>query len=202
MRVVLSFSVPGVRYTSIELEATTSLTHSGDVDVTEHPLETGSNVADGARAKQPALQVEAILTDFSLDSTAKDTGDGSARDKYAALRFVRDAGGVVSITTPQESYDNMLIKQLSSPESAQMGRSVKFSLQLVQVKVVRSQTVALKKVATPKAQPKQTDGPKQPGKTSDQNVRRSPWKAAVSKGDAAKGTTDGLLSGLVLGGGL
>lgn len=201
-RVTLSFSVPNVRYTSIELDATTSLSHSGDVDITEHPLETGSNVADGARAKQPSVQLEAVIADFALHPDAKDTGEGSAKDKYQALRAVKDGGGVVTIVTPQDSYTNMLIKQLTSPESAQMGRAVKFSMTLQQVKLVRSQTAALKKVATPKAQPKQNSGPQQPTNTSDAHVRRSMARRAVSKGDPKTGEGAGIFSGLISGGGL
>lgn len=192
IKTVLTFDVPGVHVTSITLDAMLSAGHSGDVEITEHPLETGSNIADGARAKQPSLQLEGMLADFPLGGDELGS-DGRAKDLYAALRKVKDAGGVIRITTGLDSYDNMLIKQLSAPEDAKMGGAVKFSMQLTQVQLVRSQSVALKKVSTVKAQPHQKGGAESATPATPQQVSRSDWKASTQSG--------GLLSPFVLGGG-
>jgi hypothetical protein len=180
----LTFDVPGVSVSSLTLDATTSLNHSGDVDVTEHPVEDGGNISDGARPKQAVLSVEGIFSDnpLSLPPGAPGTGAGRAKEAYANLKRVKDAGGVVSITTGLEAYANMIIKKLSTPETSKMGRSVKFSMELTQVRLVRSQTVAIRKVKTPKAQPKQNDGKKNPVKTPPAVVAKSIWKGSADNG--------------------
>lgn len=162
-KVRLNFNIPSVSIFVIYLEATLSLTHAGDVEVTEHPLEDGSSIADGARAKQTTLQMEAVVTDFPFTPTVygeQPAGPGRAREVYAALVQVKNQSGVVRVTTPLAVYENMVVKQLSAPQLANLGTSVKFTIQLTQVKFVRSQTVALKRVKTTKAQEKQKDGAK------------------------------------------
>lgn len=178
MRTRLAFNVPGVAVTSVELDATLSASHAGDVDITEHPLETGSNISDGARAKQRTVTLEGIISNNPLDAKPSDgAGAGRARRLFEALERVKDNGGVCTLTTPSRSYENVLIKQLSEDEDKKMGGAVKVKLSLTQVKLVRSQTVAIKKVSKPQHDPKKDKGP--------QVTKKGPkgyWAASAKSG--------------------
>jgi hypothetical protein len=159
----LQFNIPGVDIWAVYFDAIMSLTHAGDVDITEHPLEDGSNIADGARPKQTTIQLEAVVSDqpFIPPSFGEaQPGEGRARYIYASLSKLKDASGVIRLTTDLAVYENMLIKQLSAPQAVNLGRAVKFTMSLTQVKLVRTQTVALKAVKTSKGQPKLKDGAK------------------------------------------
>jgi len=193
VRTKLEFNVAGVAVTSVEFDATLTASHAGDVDITEHPLETGSNVADGARAKQRTVSLEGVIVDNPLDAKPSDNaGAGRARRLYDALELVKEKGGVCTLTTPFRSYDNILIKQLSSDEDKKMGGAVKVKIALTQVKLVRSQTVAVRKTAKPNGQEKGDKGPQSGTKAPESTVRKSMWKKATEPG--------GVLSGLVIGG--
>lgn len=179
----LEFDVAGVDVDVIVLDATVTLTHAGDVDITEHPIEDGANVSDGARAKQATLQFEGVLSDQPLMAPGSDEEpayEGRAAYLYMALVAVKNAGGVLAVRTALTTYDNVLIKSISAPQAANTGATVKFSMQLTQVTLVRTQTVKLKKVATPKAQPIQKDGAKTATPASDAVAGRSLWKKSES----------------------
>lgn len=198
MRTRLDFAVSGVSVRSVEFDATLTASHAGDVDITEHPLESGSNVTDGARAKQRTVSLEGVITDNPLGASAADgAGAGRARRLFDALELVKEAGGVCTLTTPFKSYDNVLIKSLSSDEDKQMGGAVKVKLSLTQVKLVRSQTVAVRKTSKPNAQDKKDKGP-QAAKAAPEAVRsKGLWKRATQPdGAIAK-----LSSALGIGGG-
>lgn len=183
----LEFHVSGVFISVVYLDATMSITHGGEVEITEHPLEDGSNIADGARAKQATVQMEAVVADNPLvapEAGEAPAGKGRAQSIYAALSKVKDSSGVIRVTTQLAAYENMLMKSLSAPQAVNMGGAVRFSLAFTQVKLVRSQTVALKRAATQKALVKVKDGAKTPTATPAAVVSKSWYKKGFSLGGA------------------
>lgn len=193
-RTRLIFNVDGIDVSLIVFDATGTLTHAGDVEITEHPLEDGSNIADGARAKQPTLQLEGVLVDqpFIAPGLGEEPARaGRATYLYAVLMAVKNAGGVLEVRTPLFNYDNMLIKSISAPQATNTGSALKFTMQLTQVKLVRTQTVKLKAVKTAKAQPNQKDGAKNATPAPPAVTARSLWQKSTSPG--------GLFSPVILG---
>lgn len=168
MAVTLVFKATKSSIGSVELDASVSETHQGDVDVTEHPVERGANIADHARPKPESITIEGLISntplpapngqltkvtsgsaEFDSRSELQPTRSGQA---YADLLALKDRGELLTVVTALRVYDNMILTSLSVPRDARTGQALRFSATLKQVKVVTSQLV--KVVAVQKAQPK------------------------------------------------
>ncbi len=59
---------------SVEFDATTSESHEDTLNITDHPVETGANVTDGAREEPTRLSIEGVVS--SMDNPRIDTDAG------------------------------------------------------------------------------------------------------------------------------
>jgi hypothetical protein len=165
---------------TLVLDATLSEVHSVDVEVTDHPVETGANVVDHARRKPDVVQLEGVISNTPLGLQPKpllrfdpDTPQGQsffdvldgpdanptrAETAYQQLQGLAD-GTPVTIRTTLREYTNMVLESLSVPRSAQTGDSVQFTARFRQVRFVSSQTVA---TATGPLAPRKSLGTKAP----------------------------------------
>ncbi len=170
---------------TIELDASISESHVGEVEVTEHPVEEGANISDHARPKPETLSVEGVVSNTPLSrsqsrrafeshgrnletTTLTDEIQGQpgfAESAYAKLLFIKDTGKVVTVVTKLRTYNNMVLKSLNVPRNAQTGEILRFTAQFLQVKVVQNKFANLppafrntpkgKKVARPDPKPEE-----------------------------------------------
>lgn len=155
---------------TIILDASVTELHESDADVTEFPVEEGSDITDNIRMLPKGLKVEAIITDFSL---AGPSGAGSkrahasgfkgyAKGTYLTLEDYQEKGTLIDVETGLKSYQNMVIKSLSTPRDAKTGtNAVRTTIILKRIIIAQSQTVVIKQ-ADPKGQPSSPKGPKTP----------------------------------------
>lgn len=160
---------------TIELDCTIKETHTVEVEVTEHPVETGVNISDHARPKPAEVTLEGIITNAPISSqqmgsnTAGTAGStsaagvtgqpGRAEAVYLQLLDLHDHPRFVSIITSLFTYTNMLLTSLEVPRDKELGDCVKFTSKFKYVRTVTtaSTTVATKTV---KGKPKVVQGAK------------------------------------------
>lgn len=124
---------------TIDLSATLSEGHSRTADVTEYPVEKGSDVADHVRPKPAVLKMEAVVT-----------GQKSVGDAWAALEKLLDDGNPITVVTAMKKYDNMALISLDAARESRLGGALKFSATFRTIVLVSSKT---KTVAVPRAKP-------------------------------------------------
>jgi hypothetical protein len=148
----------------LSLDAAITVIHTKDIQITEHPVEQGSDVTDNARPKPDGLQIEGFIsgTPFGANvpngfagnytnqpgATTDSSGNaypsgqtGRAKQAFDLLRQIASNGTVITVSTDIHVYDNMLIESLSFPQDALTGDSLRFSCKLKAVRIVASTTV-------------------------------------------------------------
>lgn len=147
---------------SLTVDATLSELHTTEVELTDHPVETGANVVDHARRKPDGVQIEGIVSNTPLGLTPKpffrydeDTPQGRpffevlndpdldptrAETAFAQLQALAD-GTPITIRTTLREYTDMVLESLSVPRSVQLGNAVQFTAKFRQVRFVSSRTV-------------------------------------------------------------
>lgn len=163
MALTLLYKPTLVRIDSIELDASISESHVGEVEVTEHPVEQGANVTDHVRPKPDTLTIEGFVSNtplnraqnkravesqgFRLSTTSERDvivgQPGNAETAYTKLRELKDSGTLITVTTKLRTYDNMVIKSLSVPRDAKVGDALKFSATFQRITIVQNKTVFL-----------------------------------------------------------
>src|SRR5687767_8934803 len=114
---MLLFKVTLAKIDTIELDASISEQHTGEVEVTDHPVEKGANVADHARPKPNMLTIDGMISNtplsraqqtriiesggVTLETTAlRDApaySPGRAEEQYQKLIALKDAGMPITV---------------------------------------------------------------------------------------------------------
>lgn len=96
--------------------------HDDAVTVTEHPVETGSNVADHAQREMASLRLEGIISDHPIvlntpepftspipPSVPGGSPDARAYQAYQEFLRLQQTYALLSVTTELRDYENMMI---------------------------------------------------------------------------------------------
>lgn len=211
MALTLIYQPTQAKIDTIELDAAISESHTGEVEVTEHPVEQGANVSDHARRKPETLSIEGVVSNTPISrkqnkraiqsqgkqftTTAEaDTVQGQpgmAESAYTKLLFLKDNAKLITVVTKLRTYSNMVLKHLNVPRDARTGEVLRFTAQFLEIKIVQNRTVVLP-VELPAAKPKSNRG-KQVAKPAD---NPEPYRSAAKSGSDALGITqagDGVL---------
>lgn len=165
-RVLLKLDFPdGSRSVQIQLDASVNETHLTNAQITEHQVETGSNITDHIRPMPKKLSLEAVITNTptTLPTTESRGVTGGVRQtqsgafKYQALVFdgpfdrvadsysdlvdATQAGAFVSIVTTLANYQNFAIENLSVPRNSQSGNAIQFTIDLKEIRTVDTEQV-------------------------------------------------------------
>lgn len=162
----------------MQLDASVSETHSRVANVSQSPIEDGSNIADHITLNPVGLSITGLVSDVPLSIINSIVGAGvgavsnvtNALGGIAGTAAAAGLGSVASLVTgnprdPSDSfkyleelfenrqpftvitrlkrYEDMVIKSLNVPRSAQNGRGLRFTIQLEQVIIVESSEVLI-----------------------------------------------------------
>lgn len=194
-----------LRIGAIEIDCIVSEQHAGEVEITEHPVEDGSAIADHARPKAMMLTLEGIVTNTPItpeqaQRAGLDGVVGHAAGRYQTvwqqMMALKDAATLLTIVTNLCTYDNMVIQSLTAPRDRTTGDALRFTMQLKQIRIVKNKTAVVVVAAEPKAHAKKKIG-KQPTKETSEAVdNRTLAKQIYQDGPAAFKAKLGGLSGL------
>ena len=135
--------------------------HDLQAEVTQHPVESGSDVSDNVRLKPRELTfTNAVVSDTPIGAIASDetrtkvTGKISA-DAYAKLEAVLNARQPVVVVTGLKRYENMVMDKLSTTEDAKSYGGLICTMHFTEVRIVTNKRVT---VSVPNAGTKQNFG--------------------------------------------
>jgi hypothetical protein len=141
----------------VQLDASVEETHVDTAEVSEHPVETGVNVADHVRRLPPSLDIQGVVTntpviflaslqaESPLLGSLKRTSDrvGAAYDE---LQRIMQDGEAVTVATSLRFYADMILTSLSVARNAQNGNSLNVTMSLK--KIIKAETLEVE-MATP-----------------------------------------------------
>lgn len=125
---------------TLAVDVTISESHSLSAQVTDKPVEDGSNINDNIILSGARLTIEGVLTDGRFTSQA---------DKWEALKAIRRSREPFIVTTSLDVYDSMVIAEISADRDIKSTGAVFFTADLVQVRIIESMTAQVPIKATP-----------------------------------------------------
>lgn len=144
-------------------------THADELQITEHPVQQGADIADHAYKKPAEITVECGWND----------DDAPLSETYAKLLELQEKREPFDVITGKRAYKNMLIKSLRVDTDAQSENILRVQFELREVFIT-----ALEVVAVPsrekQAQPQKTQATQNAGK-----------KQATKPGQAKSGSNAG-----------
>ena len=140
-------SLKGIQ--SIEFDATLEELHDWQNEVTQNPVEEGAPVSDHIIATPDKLRLSGVITnsplrgEFAGQYFGGDTASPRIQTTFEALRALHEARDTITAYTKHAVYRDMAIQSISIPRNAQIGEEVQFTMELVNIRMVRTQMVAL-----------------------------------------------------------
>ncbi len=125
-----------------------NINHESTLSITEHPVQTGSNISDHAFMQPNTLSFEVGMSDvmkdisngsymsFSSDSTRSITA-------YKILRQLQLNRVPINVYTKLWDYKNMLIETISEPDNNETAYALKASVTLKELLVATVTTVKI-----------------------------------------------------------
>lgn len=168
MSVLLSWTDAAGVEASLEIDGTPSRGYESAAEITEHPVETGTAVADHIRPLNPTITLEGIISNApvlvpstqmegatraaastTLPSGQKVTAQrwsGAFNRKAACDRILQalvEGGVLVTLTTPLRVTDNLALARYKVDELADTGDALALTLELRRVRIVSTRRVAV-----------------------------------------------------------
>lgn len=171
LNLLLNQKSPG-KIDVLELDATVSDTHEYTNELTNFPVEEGSDITDHIRRHPERVTIEGFVTNapvkyFGVEGKVQNqylgdqagTNDqsraSSAFDKLLELAGYDPAGKsnpqtsgkrtaqIVSIVTGLREYSNMVMTRLNIPRNSQTGESLRFTAEFVRIIRVQTELVVV-----------------------------------------------------------
>ena len=165
------------------VDAVLSLAPEYEAELTEHPVEEGSDITDHIRVKNIKLQMSGVASETPINLAASLQGltssiagaigaklggqlgasVGAAAGGFGAallkqsqspademrefLIRLLESRKTFTLWTPQKRYDDLVLTNVTFPKDQSTGRALRFSAQMRQIRIVKSQVVRLDNVA-------------------------------------------------------
>jgi hypothetical protein len=124
----------------VELSVSLSETHTHSSSVSEHPIESGSLIADHVQSNGFTLQMEAIIA--TAQSTTTDIVS-SAASAYATLLEIYEQREAITVVTGLKVYRSMVITEFRVSRDRNTGSLLSFSAELREIRVAAAQVVTV-----------------------------------------------------------
>jgi hypothetical protein len=131
------FSVLGL--VSFNADLTISENHERRAEVTDHPVESGSTISDHVILAPERLRLEGFVTDSP--AAVMSTAYGRTQSAFEQLEQAWRDRIPLQVITGRKTYQDMIIESLDLPRNRP--ESMRFTIDLKQIKIVQSETAAL-----------------------------------------------------------
>lgn len=132
------------------IDVATSEVHDYESDVTDYPVEDGSNITDNIRPKGLQLTLTCVVSNTPFGPIATQRSAQPPADEcYQHLLTVRRNRGLVTVRTSLGTFQDMALKSLSIPRKSGGGDQLMFTVTFVHVVLVEN--IRDVRVATPAA---------------------------------------------------
>ena len=128
----------------LQFDASLEEEHKVSVDITDHPIEDGAAISDH-RIKRPIeFTLKAIITNtppalgafFRYSNVA--TRDV---DTWTLLKEASQTTALLTVKTTLDTYENMVIKEMSVPRTAALGNSLEVTITFREIFTAESEEV-------------------------------------------------------------
>jgi len=118
--------------------------HVDEAEITDHPVEIGSNVSDHIRKMPATLELNGIVTNTPVTILASLLGGSPLTTDflptiervevaYAELRRLQEDGELVTVVTSLREYENMAVKSVAAKRNAANGNILDVIVNLQEV---------------------------------------------------------------------
>lgn len=162
---------------TIEVDATISEKPTRKMEITEHPVEDGSDLADHSRVVPEIVVIVGSISDIDLGGTRTGLSrrqPGWADLQRAALEDLQDSHVVFDVQTSRKVYRDMMLSELTWESNAKTGGELSFTATCKSVVLVTNQGLVLTRPPPPATTTQQPNGteqqPKQAGQQTDDST--------------------------------
>lgn len=154
---------------ALEFDAIMREKHSGSTEVTDHPIEGGSDIADHIKTKPDRLSLEVVVSDHPIIFARSQNATGAvaggdannrSKDAYEFVVRKRKAGRKMKIALRIREYSDMLILSEDLPVDASKGNIAAMTIELRSIVIAKTDAVDAPKPRNPARKPKATSGKK------------------------------------------
>lgn len=124
------------------IDCSLSETHTYESDVTEYPVESGSNITDNIRPKPIVVEMECLVSNTPINiNIIRARGNIDEQrptdDAYLLLQTIYEQRKTVSINTSLKTYENMALRNLTIPRGPALDE-LRFTATFIQVQTVEN----------------------------------------------------------------
>lgn len=142
------------------VDASLSESHQREAEITEFPVEAGSDITDNVVIKPTEVTVRGLVSDSPLADAVRaaraSISTTPREDARARLEAIFEARQPVTIATELKTYDNMVMQSLTVDLERDSGFALPFTAVFRQIIVATNKRVIVRAVAI--AQPKVNRG--------------------------------------------
>jgi len=136
---------------SVVVDAMVTENHSYTAQMTEYPIEDGSEISDHVVQKPDSLTINGVISNSPIYIGPGFLSFNRVMDGYTSLWAMKTAGLPVDIVTGIKIYQKMIIESFVIDRNAQNGQALEFTMQCREAKIVKSQSGSIGvKIAMPK----------------------------------------------------
>lgn len=181
----------------VAIDTTLSETHTGTNQVTDHPVESGSDISDHSRPDPDQLSMDILITDspisqqqvaraikqgtVTVQSTAPQATPGRAEAAYQDLLKLKNQGILCKVVAVKRTYTQMAILSVTEPVSAKDSNAVKMTVTFKKIRIVQNKLTRTVVAKDPRAKTKRHLGEQTPQQTEIED------SAATKMFDGAQG---------------
>ncbi len=169
------------RIGELVLDAIVSERHNFSSEITEHPVESGSVIADHIYNKPISIDLDCIITNTPMTWVGLTVFDSFRRfsagesNDFSEIAFKKieeifKKREPITIATSLKSYDNMVLESLSVERGGGTSSSLHFSCTAKQIRKVEQKMLPVPKPKTSRAKKKEPKG------LQETKPLRTPWK--------------------------
>lgn len=125
-------------------DAVTRRTDAKTARISKHPVENGFIISDHVLVENTKISVDGIIS--NANNSLLNRAIGIISDQESARSFLNEAFNarkVVTLVTPEEVYDNVIITSVQFTKDKPTRQEIKFSLRLEEVRTVVSRTALI-----------------------------------------------------------
>lgn len=175
----------------LQFDCVTTETHESTSVLTEHAVESGAPLTDHKRNNPDRITIEAVVTNTPLESPPPfgrfatvgsrfrkvseidanvlvfDSEFDRTRDVFNAIKRLKNEAIPLTVETAIETYENAQIVAFSNPRESADGDSLRFAIEIQQIRIAETRTVASPQPREPRGSSRRNRGG-QDGESSEE----------------------------------
>jgi hypothetical protein len=142
------FSIAGTGIAALTVDTVDDETHDWQNEVTNYPVETGSDITDNIRPKPDELSFKCFVSNAPIRGLIDEissyvdrwlNGTKRLQECFNQLRNLRDSRQPCIVTTRYRTYENAAITGVHITRTNEVGEALEFTVSFRVVRIVSSQ---------------------------------------------------------------